>query len=1049
MPAERRLAAACLLLAVSLPIARAFPDRAVPPTGVCVAAEIVKERWLGKDRLDQARWLMRNAQYEELDAVSASLLAEAEARYGPYSPEAGLALDYRVHALQQLGRAAEPEVREWADRALAIKETWIDPGDPDLCFSIGQLGAIASAANDIVAARNALEWTLTCLEAAYGAVDPRPAAARSNLASLVAEFGELEAALSMYQQALAVLEATLPQHPNVRITLENMAGVYHDLGDYAAARSCYERSLAHAEKYAGTESWGYAHTLQSLGNLHMTVGNRAEARALDERALAILERLLGPDSFEAQGPLQDLGELSESEGKYAEAKAYYQRALNAALASGDPEGLSVAEQQISLARLLRREGAVAESRTRLETALGIIETQVGSESPDYAVCLSELALTHAAAGDLATALSMAERATALAESIYGPESPYVAGHLADLARIRVAAGDRSGAFEAALRAARIDRGELQLTAESLSEREALMLALARSGGIDLALTLAAGSRDPGMTRRAWDAVVHGRGAVLDELALRRRSATHGVEPQVAVLWAELAASRQRLARLVVAGPGERPVEVHRASLDKAQAERDAAERALAAASRAFRSSLARSAQGLDAVMAALPEGSALVAYTLYERVSASQGRFGDDGSVPAYLAFVTAGAGADPVVVPLGTAQSVDELVRELLARVAQEASAPGRSTKRTESSFREAARALRQRIWDPVAPLVARARRVFVVPDGSLHMVPFAALPRDAGGYLLEDERVLHQLATERDLAGPPPATPGRGLLALGGPAFDDTALFAALAPRPPAALAPAAATTTAPEPVYRGPHSTCGALRDLRFEPLPGAAREATEVAALWRSSAAPAGDRDAMSLTGAAASETALKLGARGHRVLHLATHGFFLGRECPGASVAPVPRSTPAVALEVLESPLLMSGLAFAGANHRDVAGPDEDDGVLTAEEIAALDLSGVEWAVLSACETGIGEVQAGEGVFGLQRAFQVAGARTVITSLWAVDDETTRAFMSRLYRARLAEGRPTDEAVREASLAVLGQRRAAGAGAHPFYWAGFAAVGDWR
>jgi CHAT domain-containing protein len=146
---------------------------------------------------------------------------------------------------------------------------------------------------------------------------------------------------------------------------------------------------------------------------------------------------------------------------------------------------------------------------------------------------------------------------------------------------------------------------------------------------------------------------------------------------------------------------------------------------------------------------------------------------------------------------------------------------------------------------------------------------------------------------------------------------------------------------------------------------------------------------------------------------------------------------------------MDSPLLLSGLALAGANRRNEAGPNEEDGILTAEEIASLDLSGVEWAVLSACETGVGEVRAGEGVFGLRRAFQVAGARTLIMSLWSVEDEATRAWMGYLYRARLEEKKDTAESVRAASLAVLEERRAKGESTHPFYWGAFVAAGDWR
>ena len=145
----------------------------------------------------------------------------------------------------------------------------------------------------------------------------------------------------------------------------------------------------------------------------------------------------------------------------------------------------------------------------------------------------------------------------------------------------------------------------------------------------------------------------------------------------------------------------------------------------------------------------------------------------------------------------------------------------------------------------------------------------------------------------------------------------------------------------------------------------------------------------------------------------------------------------------------ENPLLLSGLALAGANHRNTAGPEEDDGILTAEEIGALDLAGVEWAVLSACRTGVGEVRNGEGVLGLRRAFQIAGAGTTIMSLWNVDDEATSEWMRLLYRKRWQAGLSTARSVREASLELLRRRRARGESTSPYFWGSFVAAGDWR
>src|SRR6267143_1506034 len=278
----------------------------------------------------------------------------------------------------------------------------------------------------------------------------------------------------------------------------------------------------------------------------------------------------------------------------------------------------------------------------------------------------------------------------------------------------------------------------------------------------------------------------------------------------------------------------------------------------------------------------------------------------------------------------------------------------------------------------------------------------------------------------------------------------FQEASLFAALRPqkRETEEAPPVSASVNS---TFRGLRSTCDNFQTMQFEALSASAREASDVAALWRRPGRTLRgvESNAVQLTGVAASESAFKQQAQGKRILHLATHGFFLGGKCASALGTGEKPGGDASVSSPGENPLLLSGLALAGANHRQAAGPDEEDGILTAEEIAALDLSGVEWAVLSACDTGIGEVKAGEGVLGLRRAFEVAGARTLILSLWPVEDQMTRGWMRQLYRARLALGLTTIDAVHQANLKTLRQRRAKGQSTHPFYWGGFVAAGDWH
>jgi CHAT domain-containing protein len=252
--------------------------------------------------------------------------------------------------------------------------------------------------------------------------------------------------------------------------------------------------------------------------------------------------------------------------------------------------------------------------------------------------------------------------------------------------------------------------------------------------------------------------------------------------------------------------------------------------------------------------------------------------------------------------------------------------------------------------------------------------------------------------------------------------------------------------------------------------FDPLPATAGELASIERNYRQIFGAAG---ITTLERSAASETAFRRQASQHRYLHLATHGFFAAAKYKSA-LARVARERDRpeqLALITSQSlsgfhPNLLSGLALAGANHP----TDEDDGILTAEEVQTFDLRGTELVVLSACETGLGERAGGEGLLGLQRAFQVAGAKTVIASLWKVEDVATRDLMERFYEnlwSKTKEDGKTPlytklEALREAQLWMLKERGPRGgtmveddlkaAGEKrlpPYYWAAFVLSGDWR
>jgi hypothetical protein len=381
----------------------------------------------------------------------------------------------------------------------------------------------------------------------------------------------------------------------------------------------------------------------------------------------------------------------------------------------------------------------------------------------------------------------------------------------------------------------------------------------------------------------------------------------------------------------------------------------------------------------------------------------------------------------------------------------------------------------LREAVWDPIERHLDGVGLVFIVPDGALNLVSFPTLPSSNGGYLLEGERLFHLLSAERDLVPEPePPSPVKGLLLVGGPDYEkspaepcetagvDTRVVGVLEGRRQVRRtqddAPSLRTQ---DPMRGGPGGGRGegsrAFRSVKFAPIPRAVEEVREIKELWEKRFGSSDPSECVVLSRKAACEDAFKTLAPRYRFIHLATHGIFHDADPPaaandgaGKSAAKAPPGAKGGTWGFIGSdhPLLLSGLALAGANRRDEAAPDQEDGIITADEIASLDLNRVDWAVLSGCETGAGIFVPGEGIFGLRRAFQVAGARTLIMSLWRVKDDDARHWMTMLYGSRL-DHQSVPRSMRNASLAILEARRRQGSTTHPFYWGAWVSAGSWR
>ncbi len=986
-------------------------------------------------------------------------------------------LDGLADILTDLG--ANDAARPLYERALAIEQARLGTEDRLIARSLQGLGVVLSSTRHVDAGLRYFERALAMREKVLGPDHPDVATTLNSYAWVLAwQVGDLKTARALLERALRIREKALgPDHPKLMRSRSNLAVILFRIGDYAAARPLFERAVADAERIFGPGHASLAYELNRLALFRYFLGDYAAAKPLHERALVIREKAPGMNRIDLAATLNNLAMVDMGLGEYAEAKPLAERAVAIWEKAGDFDQDDFARGLDTLARLLYEMGDPAAARPVFERTLAVWGAIRAPDPGDTTIALNGLAEVLLDLGDPAGARPLFERALAIREKILGPDHPDVARTLSRLARLQWITGERGAALQNALRSEAIARRQFRATARSMSEREALRYEEIRASGLDVAISVllstAPARRQGGMVEKVWDELVRSRGMVLDEMAARHRVAVRNESTPVAPLARELEQARNRLARLVVEGSRSGRPEEYRGRLAQAQQEKENAERALAEKSDAFRLELAGRQVGLAEVRRALPPGGALVSYVQYERQIRPAGR-GSSGAprlkqVSSYLALVVRRDAGGAAIAPLGSARTIEDLVRRWREQVSEiPAGLPGAGGK-AELGYREAGEGLRRAIWDPVARHLGGSRLVFIVPDGALNLVSLATLPEGEERYLVERGPLLHYLSAEREIVRPEagPAR-GKGLLALGGVDFD--AKLASVSPAAggagPAELAsPAEETTLAKaslhsEAPFFGPEepgvrrAACADFRSLSFEPLPNSRAEVDEIEALWREKAA-AEEGEAgqvLKLTGAGADKETFKRTVAGHRVVHLATHGFFAEDLCPSAldraRGAGARGNRNPEAPGIGDNPLLLTGLALAGANRRETARRASEDGILTAEEIASLDLSGVEWAVLSACETGIGKVQVGEGVLGLRRAFEVAGAGTLILSLWSVEDQAAREWMKDLYEERLG-GRTTAEAVREASLKVIGSRRKAGRSTHPAYWGAFVATGDWR
>ncbi len=985
-----------------------------------------------KALLDQADSLSSSAHYDSALVLANAALERAEEQFGPQDTLVALVLD-ALGAYHYQKAEYEPAEASWK-RALNIREKVMGPDHVLVAKSLHNLATLYDDQGRYAESEPLHQRALAIREKALGPHHQDVAASLVNLGNLYYHQGKYQEAVRLYQRALGIFEKTLgPDHPNVASCALNLADLYYEQGKYRQAEPLYKRCLAIAEKSFGPDHPYVGISLNNLANLYYEQGNQEECEKLHKRALAIFEKALGPEHPYVGYSMNSLGDLYQREGRFAEAETCFSRALHInekTLGSDHPE---TAYSLNKLADVYLDRDRYWEAEPLLKRALDIFRKALGNDHQDVATGLGNLANLRRDQGRYAEADTLYQEALQIFEEALGPNHPKVALCLESFSLDCRLKGDIPKALELSRRAFKIRKRNFRDGSSVMSEKDALGYSqfMRNSANNFLSAYFDLAQKDNRSIYDAADVMFAVKGRASEAAFARAREIL--MLDQLGALADSLRLARTALSNLYVEGSEEQDPAALRQRLDRASQDKDRLESELARRSDDFRSlqdALDIDAEKVVDVLSVLPVTSILVEYMKYDYLPA-----GSQNTVGHYLVCTLNGYG-DISIQDLGEAEGIDSLVDRYRQHVLTVASTEHLPSIVDLTDYKAIGSAIYERVWRPIQNQISQEELVFVAPDGGMNLVSFAGLVDDQGRYLVEDF-TIHYLSSGRDLMRlKERAQSGTGLFALGDPDYD-------AGPAARLSLSAAAGADSSVQQSYgstRNVRTACAELRGITLIPLPGTKREVEQVAQNWSAQGGPTSV-----YYGRSASEERFKQETPGKRVIHLATHGYFLENKCQPVSTG---RGYDRDVGYVGENPLLLSGLFLAGANlHGEGADEaDAEDGILTAEEVTAMNLDGTDLVVLSACETGLGEVKDGEGVYGLRRAFQMAGARTVVSALWPVSDRLTAEMMSQIHRSG---GRSLPEIMREMQLASISALRANKQADHPFNWGAFIALGDWR
>ena len=900
-----------------------------------------------------------------------------------------------------------------SERAIAITRKILGDEHPDYTMSLNNLAKLFHLMGQYDKAMSLFEQVLAIRKKVLGEKHTDYATSLNNLATSYRLMGQYDKALPLFEQALAIYKKVLGEEHLYYVTsLHNLAMLYREMRQYDKALPLFEQALAIHKKVLGEGHPNYSTILSNLAILYREMGQYGKALPLFQQSVAITKKVWGEEHPLYATSLNNLASLYQIIGQYDTALPLFEQALairKKVLGETHPD---YALSLNNLAVLYRKMGQYDKALPFYEQTLAITKKVLGEEHLNYATNLINLAILYHEMGQHEKVLPLFEQSLAIRKKVLGEEHPDYASSLNELGVLYFSLGNLTEASVLFIKASNITLRHLNQTYASLSEQEKMTFLKVNASQFDLLTSLLTtqGVKQPSLVKQAYNNELTLKGMVLEDQQTVLNSIRKNADSNALNLY-----QQWRFDKALVGKQLLLPIARRLRYLDSLQDVTNHLEQQLSQRSVSFRKqNQAITEIDIDQKLAKGQAAIEFIRFPFFHK------KWTDS---IMYAAIILLPQDTIAHFVLLFDEKQLSNLLKRSAAFDYHAIDGLYGNGNRSLSD------SLYHLIWKPLEEILRGIHTIYYAPAGLLHRIAFQALRTDST-HLLIDKYQMNQVLSTRSIVFPLPITSKPASAGIWGNIAYSIA-----------------SNNPATKKINRGENGEDTAAYTFNFYNYDNRASRGGSWNALPGTKAEMDNIKNAFiragitvsSSSGALATEEVFKsLDGKSPQVLHLATHGFFFP-ESAGLKSAFEPGNENNFGSQ--QNALFRSGLVLAGGNYAwegNPAIPGKEDGILTAYEIAQMDLSGTDLVVLSACETALGDLQGTEGVFGLQRALKLAGVKQMIVSLWKVPDQPTMELMTLFYKNWLG-GQTTRQALRNAQLKIKEKYK------EPFYWAAFVLV----